>query len=109
MLSPRFPAGGRETEETIVGLLPALRTPWLVSPDLEGSANNLACVCQRAQQSQANGLDKDVTDGRGFNRTGQDLAVAGVGRELAEQGVLAASSHHVDDLEPMAEHFLQAL
>ena len=45
---------------------------------------------ERAEPAAADRLQQDVAGGRGLDRAGVDRAAAGVGGELAEQGVLAS-------------------
>ena len=45
------------------------------------------------------GLDEDVADGSGFDRSGEHRSPGPVGDEPTEQGVLAAAADHVDDAD----------
>ncbi len=85
-----------------MSIFPRGRVPRLVLFHFEAAADDLAGLGDAANGAVGNGLHHDVAYGRGLNWPGDDEAIAGVGRRLAEQAVLRAAADDVDRLDPAA-------
>jgi hypothetical protein len=57
------------------------------SPHIARSSNDLAQFCQRTDFFAGASLHEDVAERGGFNRSGDDWALAGVGGDLIEEMV----------------------
>ena len=76
------------------------RRPGLVTPDILRRSDERAQGLEIAgQQTTGARLDEDVAESCGLHRPGHDRDLAGIGRELAQEGVAGAATHQVHDLQ----------
>lgn len=80
----------------MVGMLPVLGFQGFKATKREGMADDLAQCLKRVNIAERERLNEDVSRGRRFDWTGDDLPLRGTGRELIEEAALAASP---DDMQ----------
>ena len=83
----------------MIGLLPRVAGAWLELRLLDRRRNGLPTLSDVRQLTGGDCLDHDIAQGRGFNGTGNDNAMGGVGGKLAQQPVYATAAHNPNRLQ----------